>query len=223
MAWLPPHPIHNGEQYSFVHFHIPPLTPLHNAPHKDIRILIKVHQCQKATSITAFTEALQSCFKDGLNGTRDYRALPGLIPVFPVVYFVSNEMLIIGFGWSPAVASAFFAMFTGCVFLYLQPFKQAIGNISSGLHFILLSILSLIVDWWLNESESTETLVLAVVMISLLPHVLVCTWAGYMLVQCIMRWCGCWHSDQCDCRVELPSSVGECLCRRQERSYQELD
>ena len=178
---------------------------------------------RKRLAITAFTEALQACFKDGLNGTRDYRALPGLIPVFPVVYFVSNEILIIGFGWSPAVASGFFAMFTGCVFFYLEPFKQAIGNISTGLHFVLLGILSLIVDWWLNESESAETLVLAIVMISLLPHVLVCMWAGYMLVQWIMRWCGCWHSDLRDCRVELPSSVSECLCRRQDGSYQELD
>ena len=174
-------------------------------------------------AITAFTKALQSCFKDGLNGIRDYRAFPGLIPVYPVIYFVFNEILTSGFGWSPAVASAFFTMFTGCVFLYLQPFKQAIGNISIGFHFMLFSILSLIVCWWIYESESTKTLVLALVMISLLPHVLVCTWAGYMLVQCIMRWCGCWHSDQCNCRVELPSSVSECLCRRQDGSYQEWD
>ena len=178
---------------------------------------------RKRLAITAFTEALQACFKDGLNGTRDYRALPGLIPVFVLTYIVSIEILTRGFGWSPAVASAFFTMSTGCVFLYLQPFKQAIGNISIGFHFMLFSILSLIVRWWIYESESTETLVLALVMISLLPHVLVCTWAAYMLVQCIMRRCGCWHSDQCDCRVELPSSVSECFCRRQDGGYQELD
>ena len=178
---------------------------------------------RKRLAITAFTEAVQSCFKDGLNGTRDYRALPGLIPVFVLICLVSNEMLTTGFGWSTAVGTAFNAMLTGCVLLYLQPFKQAIGNISTGLHCMLLSILCLIQRWWTYESESTETLVLALVMIYLLPHVLVCTWAGYMLVQCIMRRCGCWHSDQCDCRVELPSSVSGCLCRRQDGSYQELD
>ena len=192
-------------------------------PTRIYEYLSRCISARKQLAITAFTEALQACFKDGLNGTRDYRALPGLIPVFLLIYFVSNEILIIGFGWSPAVASAFFVVFTGCVFLYLQPFKQAIGNISIGLHCMLFSILSLIPQWWLNESESTETLVLALVMISLLPHVLVCMWAGYMLVQCIMRWCGCWHSDQCDCRVELPSSLSGCLCRRQDGSYQELD
>ena len=178
---------------------------------------------RKRLAITAFTEALQACFKDGLNGTRDYRALPGLIPVFVLISVVSNVILTTGFGWNPGVASAFFTMSTGCVLLYLQPFKQAIGNISIGFYFMLFSVLSLIHYWWINESESTETLVMALVMISLLPHVLVCTWAGYMLVQCIMRRCGCWHSDQCDCRVELLSSVSECLRRRQNGNYQEMD
>ena len=192
-------------------------------PTRIYEYLSRCISARKRLAITAFTEALQACFKDGLNGTRDYRALPGLIPVFVLISIVSNEILTTGFGWSPAVASAFNTMFTGCLLLYLQPFKQAIGNISIGLHFMLFSILILIVRWWLYESESAETLVLAFVIISLLPHVLVCTWAGYMLVQCIMRRCGCWHSDQYDCGVELPSIVSECLCRRQDGSYQELD
>ena len=34
---------------------------------------------RKRLAITTFAEALQVCFKDGLNGTRDYRALAGLI------------------------------------------------------------------------------------------------------------------------------------------------
>ena len=32
---------------------------------------------RKQLAITAFAEALHSCFKDGLNGTRDYRAMAG--------------------------------------------------------------------------------------------------------------------------------------------------
>ena len=164
-------------------------------PTRIYEYLSRCISARKRLAITAFTEALQACFKDGLNGTRDYRALPGLIPVFLLFYFVFREILITGFGWSLLVASAFNTMSTGCLFLYLQPFKQAIGNISIGFHFMLFSILSFILGWWLNEPESTETLVLALVMISLLPHVLVCTWAGYMLAQCIMRRCGSWHSD----------------------------
>ena len=35
-------------------------------------------------SVTAFAEALNFCLKDGLNATRDYRALAGLFPVLRV-------------------------------------------------------------------------------------------------------------------------------------------
>ena len=41
---------------------------------------------RKRLAITAFVEAIHSCFKDGLNGTRDYRALAGLTPVFFILY-----------------------------------------------------------------------------------------------------------------------------------------
>ena len=126
-------------------------------PTRIYEYLSRCISARKRLAITAFTEALQACFKDGLNGTRDYRALPGLIPVFLLIWNVFIGILMIGFGWSGAVAFAFVAMFTGCVFLYLQPFKQAIGNISTGFHFMLLSILSLILHWWLIESESTTT------------------------------------------------------------------
>ena len=97
-------------------------------PTRIYEYLLRCISARKRLAITAFTEALQACFKDSLNRTRDYRALPGLIPVFLLIYIVSIEILNNGFGWSPAVSSAFFAMFTGCVFLYLQPFKQAIGT-----------------------------------------------------------------------------------------------
>ena len=34
---------------------------------------------RKQLAITTFAEALHNCFKDGLNGTRDYRSFAGLI------------------------------------------------------------------------------------------------------------------------------------------------
>ncbi|CAI8009090.1 hypothetical protein GBAR_LOCUS6154 [Geodia barretti] len=41
------------------------------------RYLSRFLSARKRLAITAFAEALHSCFKDGLNGTRDYRALAG--------------------------------------------------------------------------------------------------------------------------------------------------
>ena len=56
------------------------------------RVYTKLSQCVSARvrlAITAFAEALHCCFKDGLNGTRDYRASAGLvILLFPAVMLV---------------------------------------------------------------------------------------------------------------------------------------
>ena len=46
-------------------------------PTRVYRYLSRFLSARKRLAITAFAEALHSCFKDGLNGTRDYRALAG--------------------------------------------------------------------------------------------------------------------------------------------------
>ena len=43
---------------------------------------------RKRLAITAFVEALHNCFKDGLNGTRDYRALAGCLMVLQVTFTI---------------------------------------------------------------------------------------------------------------------------------------
>ncbi|CAI8026068.1 hypothetical protein GBAR_LOCUS15031, partial [Geodia barretti] len=46
-------------------------------PTRVYRYLSRFLSARKRLAITAFAEALHSCFKDGLNGTHDYRALAG--------------------------------------------------------------------------------------------------------------------------------------------------
>jgi hypothetical protein len=43
---------------------------------------------RKQLAITAFAEALHNCFKDGLNGTRDYRALVGIVLLGGIIYYL---------------------------------------------------------------------------------------------------------------------------------------
>ena len=42
---------------------------------------------RKRIAIKTFAEALHSCFKNGLNGTRDYRAVSGFLILAPLLYF----------------------------------------------------------------------------------------------------------------------------------------
>ena len=59
-------------------------------PTRIYRRLSQLISTRKQLAITAFAEALHNCFKDGLNGTRDYRALAGLvILVYPVASLLS--------------------------------------------------------------------------------------------------------------------------------------
>ena len=48
-------------------------------PTRIYRSFSRLISTRKQLAITTFAEALHSCFKDGLDGTRDYRSLAGLI------------------------------------------------------------------------------------------------------------------------------------------------
>ena len=62
-------------------------------PTRLYRYLSRFLSARKRLAITAFAEALHSCFKDGLNGTRDYRAFAGAtflsLPIFFAVHYFS--------------------------------------------------------------------------------------------------------------------------------------
>ena len=63
---------------SISHFHLTdPISSSLYIPNEAIPILSRFLSTRKQLAITAFAEALHSCFKDGLNGTHDYRAFAG--------------------------------------------------------------------------------------------------------------------------------------------------
>ncbi|CAI8026067.1 hypothetical protein GBAR_LOCUS15031 [Geodia barretti] len=62
-------------------------------PTRVYRHLSRFLSARKRLAITAFAEALHSCFKDGLNGTRDYRALAGAQLFIILLSAVANMFL----------------------------------------------------------------------------------------------------------------------------------
>ena len=62
-------------------------------PTRVYRYLSRFLSARKRLAITAFAEALHSCFKDGLNGTRDYRALAGAQFFFILFIAAANWFL----------------------------------------------------------------------------------------------------------------------------------
>ena len=140
---------------------------------------------RKTLAITAFVEALHSCFKNGLNGTRDYRALAGA-PLFvsllfdAVTYFFTHNF---SPGVRENVAMALWTIVV-CIVSYVRPCKSAVANLPLIFHITLIGILICVTYLWeFEDSIDTYTLEVTFVAILVLPHNLVVVWAGYTLTK----------------------------------------
>ena len=159
-------------------------------PTRIYRRLSQLISTRKQLAITAFAEALHNCFKDGLNGTRDYRASAGLVimvsPLISVIGLIVWRLL----------------SFTGlysrhCVLLvsYVRPCKSTLTNISLSYHGFMLGVIIVFgLCAWEDNHFKTESLELAFVIIPLVSHILVLCWALYVLYRWLrIHCCSCLH------------------------------
>jgi hypothetical protein len=194
-------------------------------PTRVYRYLSRFLSARKRLAITAFAEALHSCFKDGLNGTRDYRALAG------GTFFVVSLSYLIGmcfrymFGSSVSeFVETMVWMTLACVVTYLKPCKSAVANLSLGFHMILWGILIYAINLWDHHlSVETYTLELTFIVILLSSHVLVALWAGYALTKhTLTRFGYQFHGPGCKVTLsDMANGVRRCLYRRH-GGYQEM-
>ena len=131
---------------------------------------------RKQLAITTFVEALNHCFKDGLNGTRDYRAFAGFLIVgIPLVSLLMWVITIFVGGISDLLAGPWLLF----LLIYFRPFKSTIANMSVGFYFVLLSLFVIAYMYW----EFRGTLLRQMFSFLLpLPQVPVLLWALYNLV-----------------------------------------
>ena len=157
-------------------------------------------------AITTFAEALHSCFKDGLNGTRDYRALSGLFMMLPIIYFIIRKILVI-IGYSSDLAAAFFMISSSLLVAHVRPCRSWVANFSISFNVSVIGIICIAHYLWKFQlSVSTHTLELTFIIIPLLPHIVVLVWAGYKVICCI---------NSSGCRLPLRLANFACGVRRQ--------
>ena len=151
--------------------------------------LSRVVSGRKRLAITAFAEALNNCFKDGLNGTRDYRSLAGLFLSYALsVQSVIYVTKFIATGYDHDFSSAFTLIFLSLVISYVRPCKSTIANLSLSYHHIMAGILSLAIHLWTNDlTTETEALEMTFVIIPVISHILILMWAAYTLTHRIMK------------------------------------
>ena len=194
-------------------------------PTRLYRCLSRFLSARKRLAITAFAEALHSCFKDGLNGTRDYRALAeatffGFLIFGAIQYF----SLSIVFRVPSQIVKIVLWMILVCIVSYVKPCKSAVANISLSFHMTLFGILMCLTYLWEEFlSVETYTLELMFTVTLLSPHILVALWAGYTLTKhTLTRFGYQFHGPGCKVALsDMANCVRLCLCRRH-RGYQEM-
>ena len=147
---------------------------------------------RKQLAVTAFVEALNNCFEDGLHGTRDYRTLAGGVLFFAMLYAGVNRLFL----QLTASAAAYIAQTVMCLMLvcfvvYVRPCKSTAANVSLGFHMTLLGFLFFVSYLWeLVPLVETYTLEQAFAAILFIPHVFLALWVCYALKkQIVKRFC----------------------------------
>ena len=173
-------------------------------PTRIYRYLSRSLSARKRLAITAFAEALHNCFKDGLNGTRDYRSLVGIVLFVEIMVIIIMDAILSYISEvSPDVCTSCLFIFLTFLFSYLRPCKLTIANLSLSYHLMVIGLLSIALHLWKYDmSTGTKPLELATIILPVISHVLMLIWVGYMFFKWVMSHCG-YQFNTCDCKAAL--------------------
>ena len=212
----------------FIFLTLIPSTLLCVYPTRIYRYLSRFISARKQLAITAFAETLHGCFKDGLNGTRDYRALAGMLILGGAGVAVMSVIAIsighVAEGYTVEFITGLELMSISLILSYMRPCKSTIANLSLSYHVMMFGILSIALHLWQRDlSTGTETLMETFIIIPIISHVLVFMWAMYTLINWIMSHFG-YQFNPSDCRVALTNLANavKWYFRRKRGSYQVL-
>ena len=136
---------------------------------------------RKIIMLNTFVETLYSCYKDGLNGTRDYRYSLGIFMLLTIVLVTVNAHWTGHYTLYTYIIVACLLMAITLIVAYVRPCKTFLGNLSLSFHTFIpcLSCVELIV--WMGNITSVDIKVLVNVfaVINFLPHFLVALWIGH--------------------------------------------
>ena len=145
---------------------------------------------RKRLAITAFVESLNSCFKDGLNGTQDYRAMAGVIlfalPLFALLVLIIE--FLIDDQYNMNILYCFIVSLLSLCVSYGKPFKSKVANMSISFYFIVFGLANIVAYLWYNQlSVSTLALEVTFAVIGISVQIPVVVWAMYKCVCCALK------------------------------------
>ena len=193
-------------------------------PTRIYRRLSQLISTRKQLAITAFAEALHNCFKDGLNGTRDCRALAGLVilglPVGSCLSYIVWKIVAPATGLTRHITDGYMFFALSLVVSYVRPCKSTLANFSLSYHTFMFGVLQFGRHYWNNLSVKTEALELTFIIIPLLSHMFVLFWMVYIMCQYV-RINVLSQISLCH-RITFLCASRQCFCWRNRNGYQEL-
>ena len=143
----------------------------------------KVSKCLRPrwiVSLQTFVDTFHGCYKDGTNGTRDYRAVSGYLlaiwALLPAVMITATALKIEYLFPSVTFTLLFIALTVVCALL--RPYKHRAANVSGvTIPATLASVLALVMFFLGNIQRTTSVFVIGCILLSL-PH---CVFYGYIV------------------------------------------
>ena len=147
---------------------------------------------RKQLAIKIFVETVNCGFKDGLNGTRDYRMIPGITILLLLIYVILQSVLhpyiIEG---TPDLVMGMIMILSAFLVSYLRPCKDLITNMSLSFNLLLLGVLLFLMTLWRQEMLlNSELLASFISTLTFIPHVMMLFWVLYCVLQkfnCLSR------------------------------------
>ena len=147
---------------------------------------------RKQLAIKIFVETVNCGFKNGLNGTRDYRMIPGIMILLVIIYAILRSVLYpYIFDGTPLLEVGMIMILSAFLVSYLRPCKDLITNMSLSFNLLLLGVLSFLLTlWWQDMLLNSELLASFISTLTFIPHVMMLFWVLYCVLQrfnCLSR------------------------------------
>ena len=133
--------------------------------------------------LNTFVETFQGPFKDGCNGTRDFRIFPGVIACL-ALFATILSCFRNGNKYANYLSPAFVVSLALLSILsaYTNPCKSSIANLSLTFHFMLMAVGSALVTLWMQAlNMNTSVLVSLFVIVLALPHMMMFLWVCFKI------------------------------------------
>ena len=143
---------------------------------------------RKRIMLVIFLDTLHGNFKNGLNGTRDYRCTMGAIMLVTMAVVIGNAHSTGRYSLLPYLIMGGILIIISLIIAYVKPFKTYLGNLSMSFHTIVSSFMCILLVSWMQTGQvvSNEIERRLFAILAFLPHLMVSLWLLYKLL-CLKR------------------------------------